>query len=160
MSDSRFDLTVAAASIHWMDKDLLFPRLIEHASPGHVFAIVTGDDAFEPPWQDDWVAFLQRWIPALTGSPYDLARIESEWESTGGYLDIVGREYALDTFEQNVEDFIRCHHSRDSFSARKLGDRARHFDAELRVILTPHSRGENLSFQVRTKLVWGTLRRA
>lgn len=30
----RFDLTVAAASIHWMDHDRLFPKLLLHAAPG------------------------------------------------------------------------------------------------------------------------------
>lgn len=66
----RFDLTVAAASIHWMDHDRLFPHLLAHAAPGHVFAAVSGDDAFEPPWQADWQRFLAKWVMEVTGRPF------------------------------------------------------------------------------------------
>lgn len=37
----RFDLTVAAASIHWMDHARLFPHLLANAAPGHVMAART-----------------------------------------------------------------------------------------------------------------------
>lgn len=154
-----FDLTVAAASIHWMDHSRLFPRLAAHACPGHVVAVVSGDDAFEPPWQADWQAFLRKWVPEVTGQPFDPAGKSLEWESYGAHLDTQGREDFISApFEQSVSEFILCQHSRDTFAPSKLGPRLTAFDAELEEILRPHATAGRLTYRVRTKLVWGTIK--
>ncbi|UJW87800.1 class I SAM-dependent methyltransferase [Devosia sp. SL43] len=161
IGERRFDLTVAAASIHWMDHQRLFPRLAQHGRPGHIIAVVSGDDAFEPPWRDEWLAFLQRWVPRITGEQYDPATKTPIWDSYRSGLDILGDEYFIsDAFEQSVADFIGCQHSRDTFASSRLGPNIADFDRELEAILQPHADKGRLTYQVRTRLVWGTIRSA
>lgn len=153
----RFDLTVAAASIHWMDHDRLFPRLLAHAAPGHVFAAVSGDDAFEPPWQAEWKRFLGKWVPEVTGRP-----LEPRWQDIiagdfRGHVHVAGRESFTAPFSQSVEDFIRCQHSRDTWAYSKLGARTAAFDGEIAEILEPHAANGQLAYTVRTLVTWGTI---
>lgn len=156
-----FDVTVAAASIHWMDHSRLFPRLRAHAGAGHVFAVVSGDDAFEPPWHTDWIAFLKKWVLAITGEPFDPPGKARQWESFRDYLDLKDDEHFLsEPFEQSVAEFIRCQHSRDTFAPSKLGSRLPTFDRELAAILQPHASANRLTYRVRTRLVWGTIKSA
>lgn len=154
-----FDLTVAANSIHWMDEGRLFARLAAHQRPGHVVAVVSGDDAFEPPWQADWIAFLERWVLEITRRPFDPVGKAREWESYGRHLDVAGREDFLSApFEQSVAEFIGCQHSRDTFAPGKLGARSAAFDAELEEMLRPHAVDGRLTYRVRSSLVWGSIR--
>jgi len=153
----RFDLTVAAASIHWMDHARLFPRLQAHAAPGHVFAAISGDDAFEPPWEDDWRRFLGKWVPEVTGRPYEPRRPDAIAGDFHGHVEVAGREFFAAPFSQSVEDFIRCQHSRDTWAYSKLGNRTAAFDAELGQLLAPHAVAGQLSYTVRTLVTWGAI---
>lgn len=158
LDGKRFDLTVAAASIHWMDGDRLFPKLLAHVAPGHVFAVVSGDDAFEPPWDGDWKRFLGKWVPEVTGKPFDEQRQEIIWGDYRRHLDLGGSEYFTTPVEQSVEDFIKCQHSRDTWAYSKLGSRTEAFDAGLAEILEGHSTSGRLSYTVRTLVTWGSIR--
>jgi SAM-dependent methyltransferase len=153
----RFDLTVAAASIHWMDLGRLFPKLLAHAAPGHVFAAISGDDAFEPPWDADWKWFLGKWVPEVTGRPFDPDRQEAAWDDCRRYLDIGGSQYFTAPVRQSVEDFIKCQHSRDTWAYSKLGGRTEAFDAELAEILDGHAIDGQLTYVVRTQVTWGRI---
>jgi ubiquinone/menaquinone biosynthesis C-methylase UbiE len=159
LGDDRFDLMVAAASIHWMDHERLFPKLAKHAKPQHVFAVISGDTPDDPPWEDDWTKFLEKWVPVLTGAPFDPVKKREVWQSYRDYLDLAGSEDVVSApFSQSVEDFIRCQHSRDTFTPSRLGDLKAAFDAELSDILRGHAVNGELTFRVRTRLTWGTIR--
>lgn len=153
----RFDLTVAAASIHWMNHDRLFPRLHAHAAPGHVFAAVSGDDAYEPPWEDEWQRFLRKWVPDVTGKPFAPHRQDAAAGDFDGHVEVAGREFFTAAFTQSVADFIRCQHSRDSWAYSKLGHRRTAFDAELAELLVPHAVAGHLRYTVRTLVTWGSI---
>jgi len=157
LGDWRFDLTVAAASIHWMDPARLFPKLLAHAAPGHVFAAVSGDDAFEPPWQADWQDFLGRWVPAVTGKPFEPRRYDAIAGDFHGHVEVTGRQFFTAPFSQSIGDFIKCQHSRDTWAYSKLGTRTAAFDAELAELLDPHAVAGQLNYTVRTLVTWGTI---
>ena len=155
----RPDLIVAAASIHWMDHRRLFSRLKTYAAADHKVAVISGDAPFQPAWEADWHSFLARWVPAMTGKAFDPVGKEESWSAYKAFLDIDGSESFLSApFEQSVEDFIRCQHSRDTFAPSRLGDRMKAFDAEIREILAPYASAGKISFTVKTKLVWGSIR--
>lgn len=159
LGDARFDLTVAAASIHWMDHQRLFPRLAQYAKPGHVFAVVSGDAPDDPLWEGEWTRFLAKWVPMLTGAAFDPIGKREAWQSYRDYLDVGGSEdFVSAPFSQSVEDFIRCQHSRDTFTPSRLGDRRAAFDAELSDMLRTHASNGELTFRIRTQLTWGTIR--
>jgi SAM-dependent methyltransferase len=158
LGDWRFDLTVAAASIHWMDWELLFPKLLAHATRGHVFATISGDDAFEPPWDADWKRFLGMWVPEVTGVPFDESLREAIWGGYRRHMDVGGSQYFSAPVEQSVEDFIKCQHSRDTWAYSRLGSRTEAFDAELAELLHDHAVDGQLTYTVRTLVTWGTIR--
>ncbi|MDX8354585.1 methyltransferase domain-containing protein [Cognatiyoonia sp. IB215182] len=152
----RFDLVTFASSIHWMDCDRLFPKLKPHLSAQSLFAFVEGDQAFEPPWEAEWRAFLAKWVPMVTGWSLDSA----EWRA---WRDKHLRHVAVtDTFEflsppvrQSVDDFILCQHSRNTFSPLALGNRTAQFADELRELLACYASADGmLEFRVKTHLTF------
>jgi trans-aconitate methyltransferase len=160
-ADGRpIDLTVAAASIHWMDHGRLFAYLLANAAPGHVMAVVSGDGPFEPPWQSDWHLFLGKWVPEVTGQPFDHDKMSEGMRSYQSYLTLHGSEDFVSEhpFEQSVQDFVSCQHSRDTFAPSKLGNRIASFDAELCELLRAYSNDDQLSFVVRTRVIWGEIK--
>jgi SAM-dependent methyltransferase len=163
LTGAPFDLVVAAASIHWMDHAVVFPRLKSLVSECHVFAAVDGDGAFEPPWQLQWDEFLRRWIGQLTGESYEPGRPDSahairttryrRWIDQHGAIDVTGPPIA-----QSIASFIACQHSRDTFAPAKLGAKSLRFDEELTDLLSPHADDGMLTYSVRTRVVWGSIR--
>jgi SAM-dependent methyltransferase len=155
----RPDLIVAAASIHWMDHERLFPRLKTYAATDHRMAVISGDTPYQPAWEADWQSFLAKWVPAITNEAFDPVAKGESWSSYKAFLDIESTEHVLSApFEQSVEDFIACQHSRDTFAPSRLADRMGAFDAELGEMLAPYAREGKLDFTVRTKLVWGAIK--
>ena len=162
LTGEPFDLVVAAASIHWMDHAVVFPRLRAAVGPEHVFAVVDGDGAFEPPWQDAWDRFLERWIFELKGEAYEPRNPNSsfathmsryrDWVGVAGELEVVS-----DPIAQSVDGFIACQHSRETFAPSKLGVRMREFDEELARILQPYEENGTLTYTVKTRLTWGSI---
>lgn len=163
LDGAPFDLIVAAASIHWMDHAVVFPRLRSAARENHVFAVVDGDGAHEPPWQAAWDEFLARWIHHLKGEHYEPHRPDSphaakmnryrDWIDQAGEVAVISPPVS-----QAVPDFVACQHSRDTFAPYRLGPRMTEFDGELTELLTPHAVGGRLSYSVRTTLTWGRIR--
>ncbi|HEY6600019.1 MAG TPA: class I SAM-dependent methyltransferase, partial [Pseudomonadales bacterium] len=163
LEGAPFDLVVAAASIHWMDHPVLFPRLASVVHAEHVFAVVDGDGAFEPPWQSEWDEFLQRWIYALTGESYEPARTDGpfmirmtqykDWIHVAGETDVMSEPIV-----QIVDDFVACQHSRDTFAPSKLGALRGQFDVELASLLAPYATDGSIRYRVRTRLTWGSIK--
>jgi len=164
LAGAPFDLVVAAASIHWMDHSIVFPRLASVVTGDHVFAVVDGDGAFEPPWQVPWDAFLRRWIHELTRERYEPGRTDSahalrmtryrRWVDVRGNVHLIGEPVT-----QSIASFVACQHSRATFAPGRLGDRMHAFDRELIELLAPYADGGYLRYSVRTRVTWGSIRR-
>ncbi|WP_109315250.1 class I SAM-dependent methyltransferase [Pseudovibrio ascidiaceicola] len=150
----KFDTVTFASSIHWMEPSRLFPKLAKHLSENHLLAIIKGDAAFQPPWQDEWQQFLKKWVPQISGEKLN----SNKWRATQTkHLDYINicetNEYVSQPFRQTVEDFIWSQHSRDTFALVKLGSRRHEFYNELKALLQPHANQEGqLTFQVKTHL--------
>jgi SAM-dependent methyltransferase len=160
--DHPYDLVVAGASIHWMDQEIVFPRLLDVVSSNHIFAVIEGDGAYDPPWKEDFHAFLKYWIFELKREQYEPQsdntphlRFMTRYRQ---HVDIAGDIWMTsEVIKQKLGDFILCQHSRDTFAPSKLGARIRQFDAELESILRPFAVEDRLSYQVRTNMTWGTI---
>ncbi len=157
-----YDLIVAAASIQWMDHAVLFPRLAGQVGPDHVFAVVDGDGAHEPPWQSSWDGFLEKWIFEIKRERYEPDRKDSDFARYmtryRDWIDIQGEFSATHVVSQTIEGFVSCQHSRDTFTTSRLGERLTEFDDELRTLLTQHADDNVLTYTVRSQLEWGTIR--
>ncbi len=155
----QYDTVIAALSIHWMNHKVLFAKLSKHLKTRHLFSIIEGDGAHEPPWESDWQIFLTKWVPKLTGKPFYANKDWPFWEKYLDYVDVNETyEVVSDPFYQRIEDFILCQHSRDTFTISKLGGDLKRFDSELRELLSPfaNTNGE-LEFQSYTKLTTATI---
>lgn len=155
----QYDTVVAALSIHWMNHEVLFSKLRKYLKKSHLFSIVEGDGAHNPPWESDWQIFLTKWVPKLTGKPVHANKNRSFWEKYLGYVDVKETyKVVSDPFCQSVDDFILCQHSRDTFAISKLGGDLKSFDEELREILSPFANNNgDLEFQSSTKLTTSTI---
>lgn len=151
---ARCDLVVAAASISWMKPDVIFPRLASALQPHGMIAVIRGDEAVEPPWQQAWITLLQRWLPRM-GETYD-ARFVERGRAYMAWMDVAGESSWKFLFQQPVDEFIDCQHSRATWTRSRMGRlRADEFDRDLREMLAPFSRAGGIEFEVRTTAVWG-----
>ncbi len=156
----KFDTVTFASSIHWMEPSRLFPKLAKHLSENHILAIIQGDGAFQPPWQNEWQQFLAKWVPQITGEEVN----SNKWRATQTkHLDYINlletNEYISKSFQQTVEDFILCQKSRETFAPVKLGPHRHEFHNELKTLLQPHANREGqLTFQVKTHLTIATIK--
>jgi trans-aconitate methyltransferase len=162
LTGAPYDLVVAAASIHWMDQPQVFARLAAAVARRHVLAVVEGDGAHEPPWQPQWEAFLGYWIAELKRERFEPERAEGPFHARmnryRAFVDVAGEEaFVSEPVRQQVADFIRAQHSRDTFVPCALGARTAQFDAELEALLLPHATGGWLEYAVRTSVTWGTI---
>jgi len=163
LSGDPFDLVVAAASIHWMDTAVVFPRLAAAVARAHMFAVVDGDGAHEPPWQAAWDDFLAFWIYELSGERYEPERTDTAHHARitryRHWVDIAGEARVLSApVSQSIADFVACQHSRDTFAPTRLGARIRRFDAELAGLLRPYATDGRISYRVGTDITWGSIR--
>lgn len=150
-----YDLVTAGASIHWMDHAVVFPRLAVSLATGGVVAVIEGDDAHEPAWNQEWEIFLERWLTRL-GREYDPEGFRDRMESYQVWLEIDGAREFSGRVSQSIEDFIACQHSRATWSRNVLGeDLSARFDAELQTLLRPFATDGQIHFDTLTTVVWG-----
>ena len=151
-----FDLVTAGTAIHWMQHDILFPKL---AALTPIVAIISGDGPAHPPCgHEAWVAFNSRWVARL-GGVYSPAAFGAEAARHEPWLDIAGRERFAFTFRQRLEDFITGEHSRATWARAAMGeDLAAEFDRDLEALLGPHERDGMLAIDLVSELTWGAPR--
>ena len=138
-----------------MDAERLFPRLARHLAPGAPLCIVDGDGPREPPWQDAYVEFLQRWLPRVA-RPHDPQAYRAAMTRHEAWMDIDGRRSFAAPVLQPVEDFIELQHSRASFARHNLAEHEADYRRELAEILAPFADDAGvLSYEVSTDLTWG-----
>ena len=155
----RFDLIAAGTAIHWPDQAVLFPKLADWTS---TVAIITGDAPVRAPCGEAaWTAFLTRWLARVaerTGIviPYSPERFAAEGRRHEAWIDIAGRRTFAFTFDQSVEDFITCQHSRATWSRAVMGPRlSAEFDQELDALMGPFAVDGRLSLAMESELTWG-----
>jgi len=158
-----YGLIVAAASIHWMELDRVLPRFKERLAPGAFLAVLDGDAPIDPPWDEEATRFMLDFLENIEGER------PKWWANASRRL----RQPILDhpAFEcvgaliskpvrvaQNIADFLRCEHSRSTWSEDHLGEKAMaQFDERLRELLTPFAHNGILSFSVQTRIEWGRI---
>jgi len=153
--DDAYDLVTAGASIHWMTRERLFPRLAERTQ---LVAVIGGDEPGAVPWQEEWRALNHRWLERLGHTP-DPAGFAAAGAAHEPWLEIAGRETFDFTFRQAVEDFIACQHSRATWSRAVMGESlTQAFDADIAAMLTPWAQDGVLTLDMTSHLTWGAPR--
>ena len=159
--DPPYGLIVAASSIHWMNLDRTIPRFADALADGAMLAVLDGDAPVDAPWEREETAFMIDFLEAREG------RRPSWWKTIRerlaepvlvhpGFERLGHRITAPIAFSQSVEDYLRCQHSRASWSEDHLGEKAStEFDAAMTAILNRYARDGTLTFEVQTRIEWG-----
>lgn len=160
---ASYGLIVAGASIHWMNHDVVLPRFREALAHGAMLALVEGDAAIDAPWEHEETSFMIDFVTKLTGTRPGWWRNASERLGDTILSDPrfqpLGRKITAPApVSQSIADYLRCQHSRATWSEDDLGEKASaEFDRELEAILARHARDGMLTFAVRTRIEWGYL---
>jgi SAM-dependent methyltransferase len=156
-----FDLVTAAASIHWPDHAVLFPKLARCAP---LLAVIIGDCLAPPCGEAAWLGFLKPWLARMADvtpriRPYDPKMFAAEGLRHEAWMDIGGRETFRHVFRQSVEDFVVCQHSRATWSPATMGGvLAAEFDRDLNALMRPYSADGMLELEIVSELTWGAPR--
>lgn len=150
--EGPYNLVTAAQSLHWMDWDVLFPKLKKVIKPQGYLAIVGRDYAKKNWWDAHFQALIDRYSTNRDYRKYDLIQeIRAR-----GYFEHVG-ELRTDPiqFFQPVGELIEAFHSRNGFSRDRMGaDSANAFDSEARKHLERFSRDGVLDLGVIGSVTW------
>ncbi len=146
-----YALAVAGESIHWMNWDLVFPRMRAALAPVAHFAIVRRVET-DHEWNAELGALIRRYSTNRDYAPFDLI---PGLEARGWFLPRATVRTAPEPFIQSREDFIESIHSRNGFSRARMGVSANVFDAQVRDLLMRHGAGDKLRFETWSEITWG-----
>jgi SAM-dependent methyltransferase len=147
-----YALAVAGAALHWMDWDVVLPRIAQQLAPDAVLAIVVIKDTRQP-WGDDLdhlssrYSAIQNWERA-----HLIALIEARklFELTGE------QQLPAEPYERTIDDYIDGQHSTSGLARDRMTiDHAREFDRELRRLLAPHATSNTLHLSAGAEIKWG-----
>ncbi len=148
-----YALVVAAESIHWMDWEVVFPRMRDGLSDNARLAIVH-NRSHRAAWDSRTLGGLaQRYSTNKDFVRWDL------FEELGkrGLFDVERRLTTRPVwFEQSVDDYLSFWHSMASFSRERMAAEAvERFDEEARRLLAPHAKDGALRYEVTVDVAWG-----
>jgi SAM-dependent methyltransferase len=159
--DPPYGLIVAGLSIHWMDLERTLPRFDDALADGAMLAVLDGDAPVDPPWEREETAFMIDFLEARE------AKRPSSWKTMRerlaepllvhpGFDSLGHRITAPVAFSQSIAYYLRCQHSRATWSEDHLGEKAsEEFDAAMIAILNRYAHDGMLTFEVQTRIEWG-----
>jgi trans-aconitate methyltransferase len=151
-----YTLVTAGASLHWMDWDVVLPRLHEVLTPNAYLAIIE-HDTFPKAWYDQLAKMIPQFSTNVKYQPYNLI---DELEMRGLFQKVGEQVTQPVPFTQSVDDYIESFHSRNGFSRERMKpDMAAAFDDEAKKILLKEYPDGKISFQVVGNVIWGVPKR-
>jgi len=163
--DPPYGLIVAASSIHWIDLDVTLPRFADALADGATLAVLDGDAPLDAPWEREETAFMIDFLEARGERRRGWwmtmrERLAAPVLAHPRFTSLGNRITAPVSFSQCIEDYLRCQHSRSTWSEDHLGEKASaEFDASMTAILNRYARDGMLTFNVQTRIEWGRANR-
>ena len=147
-----YALIVAAASLHWMDWEVVLPRFRDLLTPRGVLAVVE-DHEEPPPWAEPLRQLIATFSTNRAYRPYNLIL---ELESRGLVRWLGRHETPVGSFCQPVDDYVESFHARNGFSRDRMRPgRASEFDRELQSLVTPFAVDGIITLHRTNAIVWG-----
>ncbi len=159
--DGPYALALAAESMHWMQWDLVLPKIARALAEGAL--LVLAERRQGPASWDDRIRDLIRMHSTNQEyAPYDLV---DELSSRGLFRAVGCRRTAPQPLRQSIRDFIQSLHSRNGLSRDRMAlESAEAFDRGVREALSCASLdgsqegegdGRMVRFQTSVALTWG-----
>lgn len=150
--DPPYALVTAGESLHWMQWDVLLPRLRWLLVPDGVLAIV-GRSSVAEPWRDALPAFFARFSTNRDFQPYDLV---DELVTRRLFTPRGEAETEPVAVRQSVATYVETLHSRNGFSRDRMApEQAAACDRELTEIVTPFAVDGHLILATTARITWG-----
>ncbi len=150
-----YALVTAGESLHWMEWDVVLPRLARVLTHHGLLAIayVEEQSARFAPWSEGVRQISQRFSNNPAYQPFDwMAALEKERL----FQKLGERTYAPVSVSQTVEDYIASQHARSTLSLDTMtAEQARQFDREMQALLLPFAQNGLLTFSVVGGITWG-----
>jgi SAM-dependent methyltransferase len=151
--DPPYGLATAGASIHWMDPEVVMPRLRDALAPGGRLAIVNSESTYaQQEWRGELVDVIRAFSPVEHHLEFvDLVR---SLEASGHFVRDGERTAAPVPYEQSVDDYMAMLASTSSLSRTTLGPRADDFERDARALFARH-RLSRVQAELVAEVVWG-----
>jgi SAM-dependent methyltransferase len=148
-----YALITAGSSLHWMDWELVLPKLGAALSPQGVLAVFD-DQTIAPPWDRGLQAIIPRYS---TNRDFEPCNLIEELQRRGLFRVLGSRRTAAMPFRQSIEDYVESFHSRNGFSRQRMtGEDADAFDSSVRRLVAPHAdRNGIIELQLLSTITWG-----
>jgi SAM-dependent methyltransferase len=147
-----YALVTAGESLHWMDWDVLLPRLAGALTPHGNLAVVYRNE-LPPPWQDKLMELIREFSTMRDYQDYDLIEV---LVSRGLFQPAGTKTARTESVSQPVGDYVRSFHSRASLAAEAIGEeRALEFDRRLEALLEPWRADGKVRLQWAPVVTWG-----
>jgi SAM-dependent methyltransferase len=147
-----YALIVTAASLHWMDWEIVLPRFRDVLAPGGALAIVEQRQTAQP-WDNDLGETISRHSTNRFYQPYDLVQ---ELEARGLFQPLGQVQTDPVAFTQSVADYIESFHSRNGLSRDRMDpEDAAEFDEACRGLVGPFAETGLITLGIRGLVSWG-----
>jgi ubiquinone/menaquinone biosynthesis C-methylase UbiE len=140
-----YALVTAGESLHWMEWDVVLPRLARVLTPHGLLAIAFVEEQ-PAPWSEGAGQIKQRFTNNPAYQPFNwIAALEKQrlFQPLGYRLT------APVSVSQTVEDYIAAQHARSTLSLETMtAEQATQFDREMQALLLPFAQDGLLTFSV------------
>lgn len=149
-----YSLVVTGESLHWMEWDVVMPKIAGVLGPGAVLAVVVRQDAGAPPWAAELAELISRHSTNREFRRYDVI---DEVTSRGLFREAGRRSTAPVAFSQSLDDYVESFHSRNGFSRQRMSAASQAaFDEAVRRLVQPWCLDAIVRRGVIAHVVWGT----
>ena len=147
-----YAMVTAGESLHWMEWDVILPRLARVLTPHGLLAIAYIEEQ-PAPWNEDYRQISQRFTNNPTYEPFDWI---TELEKYQLFQKLGEHETTSVSVRHSVEDYIAAQHARSTLSLDTMTvEQAAQFDTEMQVLLLPFAQDGLLTFSVVGGVTWG-----
>lgn len=150
--DPPYGLAVAGDALHWMDWDVVLPKIRAALEHGAVLAMVSAK--CDPPWSPELLRPIQTYSAMQDFQRYDLVE---ELAARGLFAKAGERTLGPMAFTRTVDDYVEGLHATAGLARDRMGegdDRA--FDEEVRAIVEAYATDGVLDLDASAHVVWGT----
>ena len=147
-----YALITAGQSLHWMDWELVMPRLARMLTPRGYLAILHVDQAPNP-WDADLRPLFPHFSTNKDFQPYDLLK---ELTTRHLFMPVGEQHTAAYSFVQPIEEYVESFHARNGLSRGRMSqEAAAEFDEAVRGLVTPFASDDRVELRIRGEVVWG-----
>ena len=158
--DGPYGLATAGESLHWMEWEVVLPRVGAALAPGALLAIVSRTWGNVPGLRERMAPLYERYSPVKEYRPYDMI---AELEGRGLFAAVGKERCGPEPWTPTVDEYLECCYSQRGTSRTHMGAEATAgFDADVREILADlcsegaiEERDGRLQLEVRATVTWG-----